>query len=45
MAGDIVFVPRNKISEVDLWIDQYITRFLPFSRSFDYSINRTGQPF
>jgi protein involved in polysaccharide export with SLBB domain len=45
MAGDIVFVPRNKISEVDLWIDQYITRLLPFSRSFDYSINRTGQPF
>lgn len=45
VAGDIVFVPRNKISEVDLWIDQYINRFLPFSRAFDYSINRSAKPF
>lgn len=38
--GDVVFVPRNRISEVDLWIDQFINRFLPFSRSFGYAINR-----
>ncbi len=45
VAGDIVFVPRNRISEVDLWIDQYINKFLPFSRAFDYSVNRSGKPF
>jgi protein involved in polysaccharide export with SLBB domain len=42
VAGDIVFVPRNEISEVDMWIDQFITRFLPFNRSFSYAFNKTG---
>ncbi len=45
VAGDIVFVPRNQISEVDLWIDQFINRFVPFSRSFGYSVNKTGPGF
>lgn len=38
--GDIVFVPRSRIAEVNLWIDQYVNRLIPFSRSFSYSINR-----
>ncbi|TCH99795.1 polysaccharide export protein [Roseococcus sp. SYP-B2431] len=38
--GDIVFVPRSRIAEVALWVDQTINRTLPFSRSFGYSINR-----
>jgi polysaccharide biosynthesis/export protein PslD len=42
VAGDIVFVPRNKISEVDLWIDSYINRFLPFTKAFAYSIVSGG---
>jgi protein involved in polysaccharide export with SLBB domain len=42
IAGDIVFVPRNKISEVDLWIDQFINRFVPFQRGFNYTINRNA---
>ena len=41
-AGDIVYVPRNYISEVDLWIEQFITKFVPFNRSFDYAINHGG---
>lgn len=41
--GDIVFVPRNRISEVDLWIDQFINKFLPFNRGFSYTINK-GTP-
>lgn len=45
VPGDIVFVPRNRISEVDLWVDQFINRFLPFSKSFSYTVNRTGQTF
>jgi protein involved in polysaccharide export with SLBB domain len=40
VPGDIVFVPRNGISEVDLWIDQFINRFLPFQKDFNYTINR-----
>lgn len=32
-SEDIVFVPRSRIAEVDLWIDQYVNRLLPFSRS------------
>ncbi len=42
VPGDIVFVPRNRISEVDLWIDQFINRFLPFSKGFSYTVNRGG---
>ncbi len=26
---DVVFVPRNKISEVNTWIDQYINKLIP----------------
>jgi protein involved in polysaccharide export with SLBB domain len=37
-AGDIVYVPRSRIAEVNLWIDQYINRLIPFSRSFSYSV-------
>ncbi|WGM31917.1 polysaccharide biosynthesis/export family protein [Brevundimonas sp. NIBR11] len=36
-SEDIVFVPRSRIAEVDLWIDQYVNRLLPFSRSVNYS--------
>ena len=40
MAGDIVFVPRTRIAEVALWVDQAINRTIPFSRNFSYAINR-----
>jgi protein involved in polysaccharide export with SLBB domain len=39
-AGDIVYVPRNRISEIDLWMEQFVTKFVPFNRSFDYSITK-----
>lgn len=28
---DIVFIPRSPIANVDLWVDQYIRRLLPFA--------------
>lgn len=40
LPGDLVFVPRSKISEVDLFVEQYIKGVLPFTPSFGYSINR-----
>lgn len=35
---DMIFVPRSDIAEVDLWVEQYITRTLPFDRTFSYSV-------
>jgi len=34
---DVIFVPRSKIAEVDLWVDNYINKTIPFSRGFSYS--------
>lgn len=37
LPGDLVFVPRSKIAEVDLFVQQYITGAIPFSTSISYS--------
>ncbi|MBB6253666.1 polysaccharide biosynthesis/export family protein [Nitrospirillum iridis] len=37
---DIVFVPKTSIAEVDQWVDQFITRVVPFQRSFNYTVGR-----
>jgi len=39
---DIIFVPRNRGAEVNLWIEQNINRMLPFTRSIGYTWNRNG---
>lgn len=41
-GGDIVFVPRSRIAEVANWVDQYINRTLPFSRTFAYTTTRAA---
>ncbi|HHI93133.1 MAG TPA: hypothetical protein ENK04_06390 [Gammaproteobacteria bacterium] len=33
MAGDIVFVPRTGIADINLFIDQYVRKMLPFTFS------------
>ncbi|WP_269715462.1 polysaccharide biosynthesis/export family protein [Caulobacter sp. NIBR2454] len=38
LPGDLIFVPRSGIAEVDLFVAQYITGVLPFSRNFN--VNR-----
>ncbi len=40
--GDIVFVPRSEISKVNLAVEQYVDKLLPFKRVFsaDYAINK-----
>lgn len=38
LPGDLIFVPRSAIAEVNLFIRQYVTGALPFN--FNYSINR-----
>ncbi|MBU8540740.1 polysaccharide export protein [Roseomonas tokyonensis] len=41
-SGDIVFVPRSRLGEVGLWVDQALNRIIPFSRSFSYAVNRNN---
>lgn len=34
---DIVMVPKTSVAKANQWVEQYITRMLPFSRSVSYS--------
>lgn len=43
-AQDIVFVPRSSIAEADLWVDQYLNKLLPFSKSVNYSLGTAVVP-
>ena len=43
-AGDIVFVPRSSIAEADLWVDQYLNKLIPFSKSMNYSLGSAVVP-
>jgi protein involved in polysaccharide export with SLBB domain len=43
-AGDMVFVPRSEIGNADLWVEEFITKFVPFDRSFSYSITNNINP-
>ncbi|MCR0982326.1 polysaccharide biosynthesis/export family protein [Roseomonas populi] len=40
--GDIVYVPRSRIGEINQWVDQYINRLIPFQRTFSYAVNRSS---
>lgn len=35
---DIVFVPRTTVSEVTLWVEQYVYGILPLDQAFSYAI-------
>ncbi|GAB6037501.1 hypothetical protein JCM15519_20600 [Fundidesulfovibrio butyratiphilus] len=41
---DIVFVPKTRVAQANQFIDQYVTRMLPFTRSISYSYNRNFNP-
>jgi protein involved in polysaccharide export with SLBB domain len=38
LAGDILYVPRSTVAEVNLWVDQFINKVVPFQRSFSYTL-------
>ena len=40
--GDVVFVPRNRISEFGLWVDSVLNKAIPFNKAFSYTINRNS---
>jgi protein involved in polysaccharide export with SLBB domain len=37
--NDIVFVPRSKIANVNVWVDRYIRRNIPLTPSLGYDFN------
>ena len=39
---DMVIIPRSGVANVNLWIDQYIRRMIPFSTGLSYQLNRNG---
>ena len=39
-AYDVVVIPRSGIANLNIWIDQYIRRVIPFSTGFSYTISR-----
>lgn len=43
-AQDTVFVPKTTIADIDLWVDQYLNKTLPFQKGFSYSINNNTNP-
>ena len=40
LPGDLVFVPRSAIAEVDLFVKQWIDGVLPFSRSYSFGTTK-----
>lgn len=36
---DIIFVPKSRIAELDVWMDQFVNRGLPFNKSLDYVVS------
>lgn len=38
--GDLIFVPRSNIAEVNLFVRQYLNGILPFNFGFSYDLNR-----
>lgn len=37
-SGDVLYVPRSSIAELNLWVNQFIEGVVPFQRSFNYTI-------
>ena len=37
---DIVYVPRSRVSNVNVWLDQYIRRNIPLPFSLNYGVYR-----
>jgi protein involved in polysaccharide export with SLBB domain len=39
--GDILFVPKTRIAEFDLWVNQFLNLSIPFAKSFSYATGDT----
>jgi hypothetical protein len=43
LPGDVVFVPRSSIAEVDRIVQQYVTNALPFTMNYQLNDNNNGR--
>jgi protein involved in polysaccharide export with SLBB domain len=41
MPFDIVYVPRTLIANLDIFVDQYLRKLIPFNTDVSYQLNRT----
>jgi hypothetical protein len=37
---DVIFVPQTGIAQANQFVDQYINKMLPFTRSVSYNYNK-----
>jgi protein involved in polysaccharide export with SLBB domain len=44
-ASDVIFVPKARIAEFDLFVDQYLNQSLPFTKSLDYTLGNGASVF
>jgi protein involved in polysaccharide export with SLBB domain len=44
-SADVVFVPKSTIAELNQFMDQFVTRMLPFQRSFIYTLGKQQNYF
>lgn len=39
--GDMLFVPKTTVGTLDLWVDQWLNKALPFARNIGYSFGQS----
>lgn len=39
--GDVVFVPKSRVAELDLWLDQHVNKVVPQALHFNYNLGET----
>lgn len=44
-SSDVVFVPKSTIAELNQFMDQFVTRMIPFQRSFIYTLGKQQNYF
>ena len=44
-SSDVIFVPKAKIAEFDLFVDQYLNQSIPFSKGLNYNLGNGATIF
>ena len=44
-SSDVIFVPKAKIAEFDLFVDQYLNQSIPFSKGLNYNLGNGATVF
>jgi protein involved in polysaccharide export with SLBB domain len=44
-GADVIFVPKARIAEFDLFVDQYLNQALPFTKSLNYTLGGGASTF